>query len=224
MAIIAIIGESGSGKSTTLRTLEPTQTLIIDADGKGLSWKGWRAQYQDGVNYFKTSKCDVIYRILNGAMKEGRFKNFCIDTVSGVMLDIEMARALEGGFGKWTELAKQIYDLVNYCALASSEERNFILTFHTDTERASSGDATWTQIRVSGKKLGVIGLESKFPIVLLARQIFEERGGAGKNRYVLETQSFRSTAKSPLGLFEEFQIPNDGNLILSRITEFEKGG
>jgi energy-coupling factor transporter ATP-binding protein EcfA2 len=220
MSILAIIGESGSGKSTTLRTLDPERTLIIDSDGKGLSWQGWRKQYKDGVNYFKTSRCDVIYRILEPAMKSDKFTNFCIDTVSGVMLDIEMGRALETGYNKWTELAKSIYDLVNYCAVASSESRNFILTFHTEVDRTNGADA-WTQIRVSGRKLGVIGLESKFPIVLLARQIFEERGGKGNNRYVLETQSYRSTAKSPVGMFPEFQIPNDGAYILQRIAEYE---
>lgn len=220
MAILAIIGESGSGKSTTLRTLDPSKTLIIDADGKGLSWKGWRAQYKDGVNYFKTSRSDIIYRVLDENLKSGRFTNFCIDTVSGVMLDIEMGRALETGYNKWTELAKTIYDMVNYCAVASSETRNFILTFHTDVDR-SNGAESWTQIRVSGRKLGVIGLESKFPIVLLARQIFEERGGKGNNRYVLETQSFRSTAKSPVGMFQDFHIPNDGAFILNQIAAYE---
>lgn len=42
---ILIIGESGSGKTTSLRNLPPDETCYIDADGKGLSWKGWRNQY-----------------------------------------------------------------------------------------------------------------------------------------------------------------------------------
>lgn len=42
---ICIMGESGSGKTTSLRTLPPESTYYIDCDGKGLSWRGWRSQY-----------------------------------------------------------------------------------------------------------------------------------------------------------------------------------
>ena len=50
---LAIMGESGSGKTTSMRNLDPKTTYYIDADGKGLSWKGWRKQYsQENKNYF----------------------------------------------------------------------------------------------------------------------------------------------------------------------------
>lgn len=43
--VICIMGESGSGKTTSMRNLDPKSTYYIDADKKGLSWKGWRKQY-----------------------------------------------------------------------------------------------------------------------------------------------------------------------------------
>ena len=43
--VICIAGESGSGKTTSMRNLDPKTTYYIDADCKGLSWKGWRKQY-----------------------------------------------------------------------------------------------------------------------------------------------------------------------------------
>ena len=43
--VICIAGESGSGKTTSLRNLNPLETYIIDADKKGLSWRGWKKQY-----------------------------------------------------------------------------------------------------------------------------------------------------------------------------------
>lgn len=43
--VICVMGESGSGKTTSLRNLNPEETYIIDADKKGLSWRGWKKQY-----------------------------------------------------------------------------------------------------------------------------------------------------------------------------------
>jgi dephospho-CoA kinase len=42
---IAVMGESGSGKTTAMRTLKSEETYYIDCDGNGLSWRGWRQQY-----------------------------------------------------------------------------------------------------------------------------------------------------------------------------------
>ena len=50
--VIAIAGESGSGKTTSLRNLDPASTYIFDADKKGLSWRGWKKQYNsENKNY-----------------------------------------------------------------------------------------------------------------------------------------------------------------------------
>ena len=55
--VICIMGESGSGKTTSMRNLDPKSTYYIDADKKGLSWKGWRKQYnKENKNYLA---CDV---------------------------------------------------------------------------------------------------------------------------------------------------------------------
>ena len=52
---ILVYGESGSGKTTSLRTLDPERTFIVDADRKGLSWKGWKKQYNGAKkNYTQT--------------------------------------------------------------------------------------------------------------------------------------------------------------------------
>ena len=59
------MGESGSGKTTAMRTLNPDETYYIDCDGKGLSWKGWREQYNaDKKNYIKTDDQDKVLRLM----------------------------------------------------------------------------------------------------------------------------------------------------------------
>ncbi|WP_148391281.1 AAA family ATPase, partial [Blautia hydrogenotrophica] len=60
--VICIAGESGSGKTTSMRNLDPKTTLYIDCDKKGLSWKGWKKQYNtENKNYIKT---DFVQQVL----------------------------------------------------------------------------------------------------------------------------------------------------------------
>ena len=85
---ILIIGESGSGKTTSLRNLPPDETFYIDADGKGLSWKGWRNQYnKQKKNYLKTDDPDTVYNIMREVHeKQKQFKYLLITAI--VMLGI----------------------------------------------------------------------------------------------------------------------------------------
>lgn len=62
--VIAIMGESGSGKTTSMRNLNPETTYYIDCDKKGLSWRGWREQYKSGVNYTATDFPITVRKLL----------------------------------------------------------------------------------------------------------------------------------------------------------------
>lgn len=62
--VICIAGESGSGKTTSMRNLDPKTTLYIDCDKKGLSWKGWKQQYNTAnKNYIRT---DFVQQVFAG--------------------------------------------------------------------------------------------------------------------------------------------------------------
>ena len=69
--LILIMGESGSGKTTSMRNLDPTSTFYIDCDKKGLSWKGWRKQYKsENKNYWANSDADLITKQILKISKE----------------------------------------------------------------------------------------------------------------------------------------------------------
>ena len=57
---VAIMGESGSGKTTSCRNLDPSTTYYIDCDKKGLNWKGWRDQYNAAANNYKQTNFPSI--------------------------------------------------------------------------------------------------------------------------------------------------------------------
>ena len=65
--IIGIMGESGAGKTTSMRNLDPATTYYIDCDKKGLSWRGWKKQYNaEAKNYFSTDKQNEVLAIMQG--------------------------------------------------------------------------------------------------------------------------------------------------------------
>lgn len=210
--VICIMGESGAGKTTSMRNLNPTSTLYIDCDKKGLSWKGWREQYSvDNRNYIKTDYPDKVLMALRKVQEEWKEKEVVvIDTLNGIMIADEMRRCKEKGYDKWQDLAQSVYGIVDY-ALEMREDVTIIFVAHTQTDREDSG-YLFTHIKTSGKKLDKITLESKFTTVLLAKSIGE--------KHIFETQSNFSTAKSPMGAFEEKEIPNDIVTVIESLKEF----
>lgn len=213
MGAICIMGESGSGKTTSLRNLDPKTTFIIDADKKGLSWKDWRKGFNgDKKNYLKTDFPQVALQAIQKVDKEEQFKNIkvlVVDTINGLMVADEMRRSKEKGYDKWQDLAQSIYDLVDY-SLTVRDDLTVIFVAHTQTDHDENG-YMWTRIKTSGRKLDKIVLESKFSTVLLAKCVDGE--------YKFETQSNFSTAKSPMGALEK-EVPNDMAAVLKALKEY----
>ncbi len=213
MSAICIMGESGSGKTTSLRNLDPKTTFIIDSDKKGLSWKGWRDGFSgEKKNYLKTDFPQVALQALQKVNTDKAYKHIkvlVVDTINGLMVADEMRRSKEKGYDKWQDLAQSIYDLVDY-ALTVRDDLTVIFIAHTQTDHDENG-YMWTRIKTSGRKLDKIVLESKFSTVLLAKCVDGE--------YKFETQSNFSTAKSPMGALEK-EVPNDVAAVLEALKEY----
>lgn len=84
--MLALVGQSGSGKSTSLRNLDPTKTFIINVASKPLPFKGWRSKYtiwskdNPNGNYINTSNVQVIGQILGYInSKRPEIKNLIIE-------------------------------------------------------------------------------------------------------------------------------------------------
>lgn len=212
--VICIAGESGAGKTTAVRTLDPKTTYIIDADRKGLSWKGWKAQYSPAnKNYIQASDIKKVTAIMQGISdKAPHIKTIVVDTINTMMIDDEMNRMATKGFDKWMDMAASVWELVSNSHLLR-DDLTIVFMAHTQTDRDETG-YTWTRIKTSGRKLDKIVLESKFTTVLIAK--------CKDGKHIFETQSKQSTAKSPLGLFEETEIANDLNEVIKKMEEYEQ--
>lgn len=211
---ICIMGESGSGKTTSFRNIDPKATLYVDCDKKGLSWKGWKKDFNKANrNYVQTDDPKTALEILMTCNKSEAYQHIKVivfDTINGLMIADEMRRMREKSYDKWADLAACIYNLVDY-ALTVREDLTPIFVAHTQTDHDEAG-YMFTRIKTSGRKLDKIVLESKFSTVLLAK--------CSDGRYVFETQSDKSTAKSPLGAFNSKEIPNDITEVLKALDEF----
>lgn len=206
---LMIIGTSGSGKTTSLEHLDPKSTFYIDADGKGLSWKGWRKQYnKENKNYFRCDDPNQVYALMQQIdTKQTQIKYLVIDTLNGLMVADEMRRSKEKGYDKWMDLAQSVYNIVDY-SNKMRDDLTVILIGHTQTS-----DDGFTCMLTNGRKLNKICLESKMTTVLLSR--INENG-----EYVFETRAKNSTAKTPRGAFDTDEIPNDIKLVIDALKDF----
>lgn len=209
---ILIIGESGAGKTTSLRTLPPDETYYIDCDGKGLSWKGWRNQYnKEKGNYCRTDDADKVltaFQVANS--KDTLYKYIVVDTLNAIMEADERRRSKERTYDKWTDLAYSIFDIIK---LASKlrEDLTIICVGHSQTEYDESG-YMFTRMKTNGKKLDKIGVEKYFTTVLLSKST--------DNGFIFETKASHSTAKTPMGAFDADTIENDIMLVLKALEEY----
>lgn len=209
--VIAVMGESGSGKTTSMQNLDPKTTFYIDADRKGLSWRGWREQYSEKKgNYLKSDDVKIVRQCIRKIAEMKNWKVVVVDTINGLMVADEMRRSKEKGYDKWVDLATCVWDLVVDC-YDYRDDLTVIFTAHTQTETDDSG-YRFTRIQTSGKKLNKIVLESKFTTVLLSKCV--------DGKYLFETRANNSTAKTPKGAFEDFEIENDITAVIKALEEF----
>ena len=193
---VLILGESGSGKSTSLRNFEPEEIGIFNVAGKPLPFRK------------KLKKVDNAgYPNIMASLANPKLKTYVIDDSQYLMAFEMFDRAKEMGYGKYTDIAVNFRNLVSRI-IAMPEDIIIYFLHHTETT-----DSGKIKAKTSGKMLdNQLTLEGLFSIVLLAR--------TDGQRYYFETQSDGySTAKSPMDMFER-EIDNDLKMVDTTIREY----
>lgn len=206
MSIAAmILGESGTGKSTSMRNLLPAETLLIQTVKKPLPFrsKEWKP-ISDNGNVLVT---DDSHRII-AAMQKTRRNVIIIDDFQYMIANEFMRRTSERGYDKFTEMALHAWQVAKLASELPDDVRVYILS-HTDTK-----DDGTIKAKTIGKLLDEkITLEGLFSIVL--------RTGKNDGGYYFRTKNSGSdTVKTPIGLFESETIDNDLANVDKAICEY----
>lgn len=215
--VIGVMGESGSGKTTAMRNLDPAITFYIDSDRKGLNWKGWKSQYAvEKKNYYATDSFTNVKSLLDKIDTEKQFKHIryvVIDTLNGMMVAEEMRiLAMQSGDKRsaWTDLASNGWGIINK-ALSMRDDVTVIILCHSETISDDNGIIR-TRIKTNGRKLEKLVLESKMTTVVWAvRQ-------DGKYKFILSADG--STCKVPLGAFNVDECDNDIMLVIKALEDY----
>jgi hypothetical protein len=217
---IQLLGLPGTGKTYSLRNLNPETTYYINCDKKSLPFRGWKKKYNDDAkNYTKTSDPILIQKIIAGISQARKdVKVVIVDTVNSIMSDKEMNERKKKGFDKWMDYAGDIYDLYS---LANSENLrdDLVVVFVGHVEAYTDNFETRWRLKTGGTKLTKLNVESKLSYTFYSHA--ENTGEKVNYYFTTQTDGF-NTARSPEGLFE-YKIPNDLEPMIQEIIKFENG-
>jgi len=217
--LVIICGKSGSGKSTSGSNLDPKSTLWLNCDQKSLPLKGWKKNYsKENKNYaVSSSLVDIINTLKAIPEKAKHIKTIVIDTINRVMTDKVMGERHIKGFEKWGNLSGGIYDIFTTINQVLPDNVDVFVLAHSDEGYTDMG-AQYRKVMTAGKQLDKIVLESMSSVVLFTHI---ESDGKGKNQYFFQTQTDGvSTAKSPAGMFEDYQVPNDLQMVKHTMQKY----
>jgi hypothetical protein len=219
--LIAIVGPTGTGKSTSIKHLDPKETYIINVAKKELPFKGADKLYNlDNKNYKEVDDANEITRLLKTiSEKAPHIKNIIIEDSNYIMGFNLMEKATETGFTKFTLMARDMVDLFRTTRKLRDDLKVFYFS-HPETVE-DGGEIIGYKIKTAGKMIdSQIGLEGLLTICLYTH-VEETKDGTCTYHFI--TNRFKKyPAKSPDGMFNEIKIPNNLKIVAETIDEYYK--
>lgn len=193
------IGESGSGKTATMRNCDPNILAIFNVADKPLPFRG------KFPKMLSTADINTIIAVL----KKNTTNMYVIDDSQYLMSFKLIDKLNETGYAKYTEIAKDFKRLIDTITKETSPDTIVYLFHHTDKDEDGI-----VRAKTSGQLINKwLTFEGLFSIVLMTK--------AYENKHVIVTQSDgMSTVKTPMGMFDEPEIDNDLMLVDKAIREY----
>lgn len=203
--MLLIMGESGTGKSTSMRNCNPATTAVVNPVGKPLPFKGKFTMLNSEVESRK------ICKFMKEQVAAGK-KLIVVDDFQYILSVPYMNRIKENGWDKWNDFGANYFEIIEVCKELPDD---VVVAYMTHTETLENGVTT---IKLIGKLLREkITIEGLFTIVL--------RTGVNEGKYYFYTQnSGKDTVKSPMGMFPAYAIDNDLNYVADKIRNFYEVG
>lgn len=222
---VLVIAESGSGKSTSIRNLNPKETVIINIANKPLPFKGWKSKYTildktnpDG-NLINVSSGPGVYKAMQHVSeKMPHIKQLVVDDWQYMSSFEYFDKANEKGYDKFTQIAANLAQVAKLPKDLREDLTIFFLT-HSEESTDVNGNRK-VKAKTVGKMIdNALTLEGLFSIVLFGRVNKQDDGSL---HYGFDTQTNgENTCKSPMGMFEDTFIPNDLAIVRDAIFAYE---
>lgn len=199
--LVYILGRSGTGKSYSMRNLNPEKFAVINVQGKWFPFKN-----AGKIKYVVTDDSDSIVKNIRGL--SNTYNIIVVDDFQYVMANEFMRRAMERGYDKFTEIGRHAWDIAN-CVRDLPAETIVYVMCHTDTDQEGL-----ERLKTIGKMLDEkIVMEGMSTIVL--------KTNVSDGKYTFLTQNNgKDTAKSPAGMFPSYAIDNDLKYVDDKIRSY----
>lgn len=193
-----IMGESGSGKSASLRNFEPEEVSVFNVAAKPMPFRKKLP-----------TKATADYGAIMAGIKASQKKTFVIDDSQFLMCFEAFAKAKDSGYGKFTDMALHFYNLVQFVIRQTPPDVIVYFLHHTEAD-SNTGKI---KAKTLGKMLdSQLTLEGMFAIVLHCVT-------DGKNHSFITQSDGFTTAKSPMEMFPNV-IDNDLRTVDQTIREY----
>lgn len=210
-----IIGESGTGKSTSIRNLDPKETFIINIVNKPLPFRGFKNSYTlvspDGTtgNYYASDNYSYIEMVIKKInAKRPDIKNLIIDDFQYLMSNEFMSRAMERGFDKFSEIGQHAWSIIQLLPTLRDDLDCFVLSHSEPNEHGKM------KLKTIGKMIDEkVTIEGRFTVVLQTEM------KDGDYQFITQGDA-RHIAKSPMGMFEKRNIPNDLAFVKEKMSAY----
>jgi hypothetical protein len=229
VSAIAIVGASGTGKSTSygripelnIQGLDPKTTVIINVANKDLPFKGWRNLYKGKIsekgNYLEASDASTIAKSIEYiSTSRTDITNIVVDDSQFIMAFEFMRRAKEPGYNKFADLGVNMAKILEASRTCRPDLKIYFL-WHPEV--SSSGSM---KMKTAGKMVDdYISLEGLFSVILYTNV---SKGADNKMNYTFVTNNDgQYPAKSPVGMFNTLEIPNDLGFVSECIDAYNIG-
>ncbi len=220
--VVLVIGDTGTGKSTAIKTLDPKETFIFNILNKPLPFKGSSKLYNvTEKNIYVTDSWSKVIDMLVKASEQTTIKNIILDDIGFVATKEFFDRSSEVGFSKFSDIGVHMQKIIEK-SKNLREDLNICLMFHEDDDISD-------KIKI-GKKVKLIGqlLEDKYnPLAIVSVCLFTDvsydKDGKAEYNFITQRTQVRGQtipAKSPEGMFETPKIPNDLALVFNKMNEY----
>ena len=217
--LIGIVGPTGTGKSTSIKHLDPKETYIINVAKKELPFKGAEKLYNlENKNYKEVDDANEITRLLKTISdKAPHIKNIIVEDSNYIMGFSIVSKATEVGFTKFSIMARDMVELFREARKLRDDLKVFYFT-HPETIE-DSGEIIGYKIKTAGKLIdNQIVLEGLLTICLYTN-VDENKDGTATYSFVTNRYK-KYPAKSPDGMFTDIKIPNNLQEVVNAIDEY----